>query len=58
LVDGNKRAAWHLTYVFCGINGVEIAVTEDEAFDLVMDVAAGLDALTVIAERLLPDLFT
>ncbi len=54
LVDGNKRAAWHLTYVFCRINQVDLTLDEDDAFDLVMDVAAGLDDLGVIAKRLFP----
>src|SRR5262249_46255680 len=53
LVDGNKRLAWAACRVFLGINGQWIQATEDERFDLVMDVAAGeLTDLEKIAEQL------
>lgn len=41
LVDGNKRLAWHGAVVFLALNGVEVTLTHDEAFDLVMRVAEG-----------------
>ncbi|GAB3245246.1 type II toxin-antitoxin system death-on-curing family toxin [Kineosporia babensis] len=53
LVDGNKRLAWLGTYVFCAKNGEELSPADDDAFDLVMAIAAGeLDDLAVIAGRL------
>ena len=45
LVDGNKRLAWLATADFLWINGYLLDMTDDEAFDLTMLVAAGqLDA--------------
>jgi death on curing protein len=45
LVDGNKRLALLATVVFLRINGYILDLTDDEAFDLTMSVAAGqLDA--------------
>jgi death on curing protein len=45
LVDGNKRLALLATAVFLRINGFILDLTDDEAFDLTMSVAAGqLDA--------------
>ena len=41
LVDGNKRLAWLATYVLLAKNGIELDPEDDEAFDLVMAVAAG-----------------
>jgi death on curing protein len=41
LVDGNKRLAWLATYVFLAKNGIELDPDDDEAFDLVIAVAAG-----------------
>ena len=41
LVDGNKRLAWLATYVFCAKNGVELDPTDDDAYDMVIGVAAG-----------------
>ena len=41
LVDGNKRLALAATITFLGINSVRLALTNDEAYDLVMAVAAG-----------------
>ena len=55
LVDGNKRLGWAATVVFLGINGHRVTAPDDEAFELVVAVAAGelTDVLT-IAERLRP----
>jgi death-on-curing protein len=45
LVDGNRRLALLATVVFLRINGHRLDLTDDEAFDLTMSVAAGqLDA--------------
>jgi death-on-curing protein len=45
LVDGNKRLALLATVVFLRINGFSLDVTDDEAFELTVSVAAGqLDA--------------
>jgi death-on-curing protein len=41
LVDGNKRLGLPATVVFLRINGLELDVDDDEAFDLTMSVAAG-----------------
>jgi death-on-curing protein len=53
LVDGNKRLAWLATYVFCAKNGVQLDPADDDAYDLVVGVAAGeISEVTVIADRL------
>lgn len=45
LVDGNKRLALLATVVFLRVSGHRLDLTDDEAFDLTMTVAAGqLDA--------------
>ena len=41
LVDGNKRLAWLATYVFLAKNDIELDPQDDEAYDLVVAVAAG-----------------
>lgn len=41
LVDGNKRLGWLATYVFCAKNGVELDPSDDDAYHLVMAIAAG-----------------
>jgi death-on-curing protein len=53
LVDGNKRLAWLATYVFCAKNGVELDPVDDDAYDLVIGVAAGaIDDVGEIARTL------
>jgi len=54
LVDGNKRMAWMSTVVFLDFNGSEmVAVDQDEAYELVVEVAQGsLDDVGEIARRL------
>ncbi|TYL49990.1 type II toxin-antitoxin system death-on-curing family toxin [Nocardioides sp. BGMRC 2183] len=49
LVDGNKRLAWLATDVFLRINGAIVEMTDDEAFDLVMQVAEGTIGVAEIA---------
>jgi death-on-curing protein len=53
LLDGNKRLALAGVIVFLGVNGVRLTATDDEAYELVMSVAAGeVDDVTSIADRL------
>ena len=53
LVDGNKRLAWLATYVFCAKNGIELDPPDDEAYALVVALAAGeLDDLAAIVVAL------
>jgi death on curing protein len=53
LIDGNERLALAATIAFYGLNGVRLTLSNDEAYDLVMAVAAGeLDDVGAIAERL------
>jgi death-on-curing protein len=50
LVDGNKRLALGALIAFYGINGRRLTLTNDAAYDLVMQVAAGqLDSVEDIA---------
>ena len=52
LVDGNKRLALLATAVLLDLNGHRIACTDDEAFDLVWEVASSQVELADIASRL------
>jgi death-on-curing protein len=53
LVDGNKRLALAATIAFYGMNGIRLALTDDEAYRLVMSVATGeLDDIAGIASHL------
>lgn len=53
LVDGNKRLGWLATAVFLEINGVEISrASNDDVYDLVIDIAAGQPTVDAIAERI------
>lgn len=53
LVDGNKRLGWLATAVFLEINGVKISkASNDDVYDLVIDVAASNPTIEAIAERL------
>lgn len=49
LFDGNKRTALILTFTFLQLNGFDVTFTNDEAFDLVVDVAQGKTSLPEIA---------
>jgi death-on-curing protein len=55
LVDGNERLALASVLAFYGLNGLRLALTNDEAFDLVMAVASGemddVTAITTVLER-------
>jgi len=53
LVDGNKRLGWLATAVFLDINGTDIAqASNDDVYDLVLEVAATDIDVQLIAERL------
>lgn len=53
LLDGNKRLALAGTIVFLGINGTRLVATNDDAYELIMDVAAGrVDDVESIRDRL------
>ena len=52
LVDGNKRLAWLSTVVFCDLNAIAPQLSDDEAFELVYDVANSQLDVEVIAGRL------
>ena len=41
LVDGNKRLALAATIAFLGVNGRRLTLTNDDAYEVVMHVAAG-----------------
>jgi death on curing protein len=50
LVDGNKRLALAAVIVFYGVNGRRLTLTNDEAYELVLNVAVGhLDSVGDIA---------
>jgi death-on-curing protein len=53
LVDGNKRLGLAAVIAFYGLNGRRLTMTNDEAYDVVIAVAAGeLDDVPSIAQRL------
>jgi death on curing protein len=55
LVDGNKRLALAATLAFYGLNGLELTMTNDDAYNLVIAVAVGeLDDVGAIANQLAP----
>jgi len=50
LVDGNKRLALAATIAFYGMNGHRLTFTNDEAYQLIVSVAAGaVDDVAAIA---------
>lgn len=52
LVDGNKRLAWFAVVTFLKLNGRDVALDDNEAFDLVMRVAEGAADVEEIAATL------
>lgn len=52
LVDGNKRLGWLAVVVFYGLNGVDLDAPDDDAFDLVVGMAAGQVDADVAASML------
>ena len=50
LIDGNKRLALAAVIAFYGLNGRRLTLTNDAAYDLVVNVASGhLDSVEAIA---------
>ena len=41
MIDGNKRLGLAAMIAFYGLNGRRLTLTNDQAYDLVMNVAAG-----------------
>ena len=53
LVDGNKRLALAAMIAFLGVNGRKLTCSNDQAYELVMSVAAGeMDDVAAVTERL------
>jgi death on curing protein len=53
LVDGDKRLSLAATIAFLGVNGRRLTFTNDEAYELIMGVAAGeIDDVARIAAEL------
>ncbi|MGO1538442.1 MAG: type II toxin-antitoxin system death-on-curing family toxin [Leucobacter sp.] len=52
LVDGNKRFSWVMTATFLEMNGFELQMPTDRAFDLVLTVAQSNQDLERVAEEL------
>ena len=53
LIDGNKRLALAAILSAFGVNDLRVTVTNDEAYDLIMDIATGrLDDVASISTRL------
>lgn len=53
LVNGNKRLALASLIAFLGINGQRLTLDNDEAYELIIDIAGGaLDDVAAIAARL------
>lgn len=53
LVDGDKRLALAATIAFYGMNGIRLTLTNDQAYDLVIDLTTGkLDDVAAIASVL------
>ena len=50
--DGNKRVAVLATFVFLGLNGLEVVTDDDTVVDLMIDIAVVPLTLEQIAERL------
>lgn len=49
-MDGNQRTAFAVMVTFLRVNGYRLTLTDDDAYDLVMQVAQGqLDKSTVAA---------
>ena len=41
LIDGNKRLAWAGGRIFCLMNGFDIQMSHDHAYDMIIAVASG-----------------
>lgn len=53
LIDGNKRLALAATIAFLGVNGHRLTLSNDQAYELVIEVATvKLDEVAGIADRI------
>jgi len=53
LIDGNKRLALAATIAFLGLNGRRLTWSNDQAYELIVEVATGkLDEVVSIADRI------
>jgi len=53
LIDGNKRLALAATIAFLGLDGLRLTMSNDQAYELVIDVATGnVDEVAGIADRI------
>jgi death-on-curing protein len=53
LVDGNKRLSLAATIAFYGLNGMRLTLTNDQAYELIIDIASGKpDQIEPIASAL------
>jgi len=53
LIDGNKRLALAATIAFLGINGRRLTLSNDQTYELIIEVATGkLDEVASIADRI------
>lgn len=52
LVDGNKRIGWLAVVVFYDLNGYEFILSDDDAYELVVAVAARQISFEALATRL------
>lgn len=53
LIDGNKRLALAAMLAAFGVNDLRVTLTNDEAYDLIVDIATGrLDDVASISARL------
>ena len=53
LIDGNKRLALAATIAFLGVNGSRLTWSNDQAYELIIEVATGkLDEVASIADRI------
>ena len=49
-VDGNKRVGAVAALVFLDLNGIDMAIRDDDLFDIVMGVAAGTTPKSAVTE--------
>lgn len=53
LVDGNKRLGLAAVIAFYGLNGRQLMMSNDDAYEFVMSIASGaVDDIALIAQRL------
>ena len=51
LVDGNKRLGWLSLIVMLDLNGCEITVSDDEAYEAVISLATGQESYREFAAK-------